>query len=247
MTPVQRRLFNMAIAIRDILERHNIPYIITYGTLLGAVRHSGFIPWDDDFDFYLFAESYDNAISILREELPQNMFLEDENSEPLYFHGWAHVKDLNTIVACKTFIADGIYAHKGLSVDLYKMTPIKRNELNDYKREQHIQYLHRKLKLGLISQVEFDAKCISLNNKPLTQKVIKTSNSSDIIYAFMSLDGEYLELDEIYPLKRYMFEGTTFYGQNQYHEFLQRCYGEYMTFPPEDKRIPHYSEVTFLD
>ena len=69
----------MAVVIRDILESHNIPYFITYGTLLGAVRHQGFIPWDDDFDFYLFDDSYDKAIHALRAEMPVNMFLEDED------------------------------------------------------------------------------------------------------------------------------------------------------------------------
>ena len=75
---VQLRLLEMAKSIRDILERHDIPYFITYGTLLGAVRHQGFIPWDDDFDFYLLAESYGQAMMVLNDELPDHLFLENE-------------------------------------------------------------------------------------------------------------------------------------------------------------------------
>ena len=68
---VQNRLLEMAKATAAILEKNNIPYQIAFGTLLGAVRHGGFIPWDDDFDFLLFDDSYDKATEALARELPQ--------------------------------------------------------------------------------------------------------------------------------------------------------------------------------
>ena len=117
---VQKRLLEIGKNIATILESNNIPYIITFGTLLGAVRHGGFIPWDDDFDFFLFDDIYDKAIELLRKNLPNDMFLEDEKSELKYFHGWAHVKDMNSEVYCEQFPQDNLYNHHGLSVDLYK-------------------------------------------------------------------------------------------------------------------------------
>ena len=90
---VQNRLLQMGKTVCNLLEENGVPYMIAFGTLLGAVRHEGFIPWDDDFDLFLFDDSYGKAIEVLRDNLPDDMFLEDENSEPLYFHAWAHVKD----------------------------------------------------------------------------------------------------------------------------------------------------------
>jgi lipopolysaccharide cholinephosphotransferase len=84
----------MASIIEEILDRHGIPHMLAFGSLLGAVRHRGFIPWDDDFDFLIFNEYYSEAIEVLRTELPDDCFLEDEKTEPKYFHAWAHVKDL---------------------------------------------------------------------------------------------------------------------------------------------------------
>ena len=62
---VQDRLLTMAKTIATILEKNDIPYEIAFGTLLGAVRHGGFIPWDDDFDFFLFDDTYEKAMDIL--------------------------------------------------------------------------------------------------------------------------------------------------------------------------------------
>ena len=62
---VQKELLKMGKAVCDILEKNQIPYFIALGTLLGAVRHQGFIPWDDDFDLFLFDNSYEKAINCL--------------------------------------------------------------------------------------------------------------------------------------------------------------------------------------
>ena len=70
---VQDRLLEIAKRTAAILEKHDIPYQIAFGTLLGAVRHGGFIPWDDDFDFFLFDDSYEKAMEVLAQELPSDL------------------------------------------------------------------------------------------------------------------------------------------------------------------------------
>ena len=242
----QDRLLEMARCIHYILEKHQIPYIITYGTLLGAVRHKGFIPWDDDFDIYLFDDSYNQALVALRAELPDNLFLEDQESEPLYFHGWAHVKDLNSEAFCQQFPQDNLYTHHGLSVDLYKATLIPRERLSLYQMQERLNYFTRKYNLGLMGDLDYTKQKALLESQIDKEKQKPVLAQDDKIYGFMSLDGDYLEINEVFPLKPYAFEGTSFCGPREFHDFLTRCYGNYLELPPIDKRTPHYSQVSFL-
>lgn len=241
---VQERLLEMAVVIRDILESHKIPYFITYGTLLGAVRHNGFIPWDDDFDFYLFDDSYDDGMSVLRSDLPSDMFLEDSQSEPLYFHSWAHVKDLFSKTECDLFPHDGKYVHQGLSVDLYRIKKMPLSEVDTYRIEENLAYLKRRMEKGLIDHEDFQQKYGLLLEKK--EQLVPIADNQ-MVFATVLPILEKIEYDAILPLKRYSFEGYDFYGPNNADSFLSQRYGSYMQLPPLEDRKPHYSSVQFLN
>ena len=237
---IQRRLFEMSVVIRDALEKNNFKYMIAYGTLLGAVRHKGFIPWDDDFDFYLFDDEYDAAIECLRNELPSDMFVEDEKSEPLFFHGWARVKDLNTMTTYKCYPQDSCYAHKGLNVDLYRAKFCKQSELYIQKAKEYQLYIDRRLKKHLITQEEYDRR-----QEDIAKMRKKISSGSKLIMSNLISDyGFYF--DDIFPLKKYEFSDELFYGPSNSDAVLYELYGEYMKLPPEDKRKSHYTEVVSI-
>lgn len=245
----QLRLLHMAKTIRNILENHNIPYFITYGTLLGAVRHEGFIPWDDDFDFYLFEDSYDKAMQVLEEYLPSDLFLENEKTEKLYFHGWSHVKDCNSVTECELFPQDSAYTHRGISIDLYKAYIKPASSAKQFLFDHHLAYLKRRYSKGLLDKEDFENRIETLKsdfNKEM-QRHSSESDTNDYLYLFPSPYKEYMAVDEMFPLKKYKFEDTEFLGPKDAHIFLKRCYRNYMELPPVEKRHPHYSNVIFLD
>lgn len=242
---IQERLLSMAVIVRDILESSGIKYFITYGTLLGAVRHGGFIPWDDDFDIYLFDEEYDRAIELLRENLPADLFLEDELSEPKYFHGWAHIKDDHSIVEYSLFPGDDAYFHKGLSLDLYRAYLIKDTDERKFRANEHLKYIKRKCGKGFLSIEEFNERSQKLKTIIREESEIK-HGSGDYVYTFPSIYNDRIYPEELFPLKKYEFSDTYFLGPANADVFLKRCYGDYMSLPPEEKRKPHYSSVVFL-
>ena len=234
----------MAVAIRDILEKNSIPYFITYGTLLGAIRHKGFIPWDGDFDFYLFSDTYDKALECLRTDLPKEMFVEYYDSEPLFFHGWAHIKDVNSEwVWNGPKNQDAAYAHQGVSIDLYKTKRIPENQEKLYRAQECIAYLKRRKRSCLISNEEFDCRMeeqLRILDEE-TMAINKAKERGEVfpdIYAFEIFYDDRLYVDELFPLRQYEFEGELFYGPNKPEALLTRCYGDYMTPPPIEKRIP---------
>lgn len=241
---IHERLYHVAKAVISILEAHDMPYSIAYGTLLGAVRHQGFIPWDDDFDLWLFDDTYDEAIEYLRNELPDDMFLEDAKSEPLYFHAWAHVKDLNSITTHARYPQDDEYQHKGLHVDLYRCRRMKEAGWWEFVDEENRKYIERRRSKGLISDEEYNIRMEKLRVDIEAHKTFKGDPDKDII-AFMS-ERKYIEDEGLFPLVKYKFEDSEFYGFKGADKVLTEFYGDYMTPPPVDNREPIHSEVIFI-
>lgn len=237
----QKRLLDMAVAVTNILEREKIIYWISDGNLLGAVRHKGWIPWDDDFDMNLVGDTYDEVINLLQHELPKNMFVEYFNSEPKYFHAWAHVKDVNSECRSIAFPQDSCYTHKGLSMDLYKVYRMQSKDIFDFKRKEYIHYLERRFSCKLIDESDYYNRIKKLENDETARLMIRIDDNpkadpTAIVYT--GAERSIFYEDKLFPLVRYPFEDTSFWGPKDADEYMKRFYGDYMELPPIEKRKP---------
>lgn len=230
--------------VRDILEVNKIPYFICAGTLLGAIRNKGFILWDDDFDLYIFDEYYEDALKVLRDRLPEDMFCECEETEPNYFHAWAHVKDCKTVCHCEQFPQDSLYEHKGISLDLYRYISLRQKDWPRFKYQKGLEYLNRRLQLGFISEEEYHSRKHLFEEQYIAREKL-VMDPEELV--FCSANSKFMmRYGCILPLSKVEFEGHVFAAPNNPDEFLRIVYKDYMQLPPIDKRAPHYSQVEFL-
>lgn len=241
---VQARLLEMAKIVAGVLEHNGIPHIIAFGTLLGAVRHGGFIPWDSDFDFLLFEDTYDAGLEVLRAELPDGLFLEDSLSEPNYFHAWAHVKDLQTEAHCSRYpLDDTAYVHHGLTVDVYYAKRMPLGQLSEYRLSEAVAYVERLRNLGILSEAEAEAKRAAAVQR-IENESIDPEEETLPVWGF-NFPIRYFRCADVFPLKRYHFAGAEFWGPGNADGVLRLSYGDYMVLPPEEMRVPHYDWVKF--
>lgn len=242
---VQSRLLEMAKAITGILDKHGFEYFITMGTLLGAVRHQGYIPWDDDFDLMILDDIYDSAIDCLRRELPDDMLVHDKKSDPIYWPAWAKVRDKNTIAVANLWPDDNRMKYLGLNVDLLRVRRMRKSAVQLYRKKEGIEFLVRKNTSGLLSKDFYNKMFNEWTSEYVRLLKDTPSGDDEDVVAFVAF-FDYQRFDTVFPLKKYEFEGCSFWGPNDYDTFLSVVYGKYRELPPFNKRLSHYDHVTFL-
>lgn len=249
---LQKIILSIAIEIKQICERHNIPYIILGGTQLGAIRHGGFIPWDDDFDIGMKRKDYERFIQICKTELNSNKyFLQTENTEEYYAYCFAKIQLKDT-----KFIEEfskNVPVHQGIFVDIFPYDNLPNGKISKkfflfqnyilktflwvkcgYGEEFHRKRISYKLVRGLSF---FVSKHIL---KKLRTRLIQKYNSIDTKQCFTSdYPRERLENIWFETTAKYEFEGEQFVGFQAFDEYLMNLYGNYMELPPSEERKEH--------
>lgn len=244
MTDLQKRLFEDLCLLRDILDKNNIVYYLAYGTLLGAVRHKGFIPWDDDVDIYINVEDLPRLRKVFENESGR-LTLHDYTTQPDYPYSIPKIVDKKTVLKEKAF--KHLNYCCGLYIDVFPLIGIPDNFIMKSYLEKMRYFYYGLIKYYNIEQGRFPAihhaikKYINLNGaqKGLDKNLLSVSRSGAMVTDPLAFEARLQYPKEYFSNTTDMlFEGELFKIPANYEEYLRKTYGDYMQLPPEDKRFP---------
>lgn len=211
--------------IFDYLCRQNkIEYWIDLGTLLGAVRHKGFIPWDADLDVGMTRESYNKFVEICVPQLPDDIFFQNVKTDPYY--------PASNIIEAKLRDKYSNYIewqqqnpnskwHNGIQVDVFVYDKWLSMSEPIFKIQRKL-IIHSALFSKLL---KFFYKQIKVRHYAVPERVV------------------FFKEDDLFPLKTLEFEGFSVTVPKNYDKYLIRLFGDYIKLPPENERYPHEGKI----
>ena len=257
MTAEQAVLFEILKEIKVICEKHNLKYFLAYGTLLGAVRHKGFIPWDDDVDIVMYRDEYEKFLKIAKTELPTYLKLREpgEDNYPFYF---AKIDDVRTSKIEESLTK--CQYKSGCWVDIF---PIDGRPKNKIKRKLYdLKFILKWFNCCVKTRNLDHNSDVSIIKRCLYQNC-KARNINKLIIKFINYEkkypvetSDYVSLDEVRHIRsiekkyyeeraEYDFEGEKFTSIKDYDGYLRLIYNDYMKLPSEEERQVH--TVKYLD
>ena len=246
--------------VARICNENGIEYFLDSGTALGAVRHKGFIPWDDDIDVGMTRENYNKFLKIAPEKLNKEFFLQTNQTDKQSPYIFAKVRKNNTVLM--KWNKRNLDMHHGIYIDIFPYDNIP----DDVKERAQYQKKCRKLyRLYLIRSIPDRSAPQENSIKWLVVAVIRRilyymlkiipfsfmeKWTNNMFQKYNTVQTEYLtchmfskvyffKRNDLFPLREITFEDDTFLIVNNIEKYLTDIYGDYKQLPPKEKRVGH--------
>lgn len=255
----QRLEVEILAEVDRLCKKHSLRYSIAYGTLIGAVRHNGFIPWDDDIDICMPREDYEKLQDICKEELDGKFFYQSHDTDPGYWLLYNKMRMNGTVFKETASAYRNI--HQGVYIDIFPIVNIPDDtklldshlkKIQFYRtgiQAKHIVWRSRHgkkmLVVALLRLIYLVFPIKYLYRKAQEEAVKYNSNNTN---RMISTCSPYQKKDifnrEVYlNYIEHVFEGHQFSIYKDYDKVLTQIYGNYMQLPPEEKRITRHPLV----
>lgn len=252
---VQKILLSMLIDIDKICRKHDIPYFLTAGSCLGAVRHQGFIPWDDDLDIGMLYDDYLKFMKVLETDLPEEYVFQcfDTHKEYNVTIPSMKIRKKGTFVEERNvLLSNKCRDGNGLFIDVFVYDFVSENKVIDFCNRVPEHLLMPVICLFENLQVNpIKLKSCYVDHARHYGKKHRGSSmiGMDLTWTYRSIFKPFVyRYDTIYPVQNGNFEGHQFPIPHDPHTFLCTAIGpDYMTPPPKDKRISKHILDIALD
>lgn len=261
---VQNNILTIAEEIKRVCEENGINYFLVGGTLIGAVRHGGFIPWDDDLDIGMVRSDYEKFVALAPQKLSKEFMLQTWDTDEEYFNAFAKVRMNGTVF--REMNDTKKRTNQGFFVDVfpYDNLPDNMTQRKRFSRRIMMYRYIMQMKGGLrpwknktklidkiivyISRFPFKMLALIMCRKRMILKYTKLMNKyNDEVTSCVCQEsggarfGKYPILREyISSFQSLEFENTSFMCPSEYDKFLRGIYGDYMKLPPkEEQRSTH--------
>lgn len=243
----QMRLLEMLIEVDRVCKKYNISYWLDGGTALGAARHGGFIPWDDDIDIALLRKDYKKLIKILPGELPDWISLQNAKNERYFHFLYSRIVDKNSLsdYGDNRVLNRKKMKYQGLFLDIFYvekgLLPIKKIVSRIYqgaffnKKNLGESKLKKALSIVTWPFISFIVLILRLFNFIIP--------SNNLIFGYGVPFPREFRYDEIFPTKTIDFEGCKVMGPNNIDSYLKRYFGDYMDIPLAEDRKTHAEKI----
>lgn len=216
----QLKMLDMLKFVDEVCSNNEIEYWLDSGTLLGAVRHGGFIPWDDDTDICMTRDNYDKFFLAVSSLKGDKYFIQSNDSDNGYFPAWAKIRD---------------YSYSG-QVDIFIQTDKVNDSLFRLSKLFYIYFVEKLCKYPVLCKV---------NRWLLFRIIVPVFNAITFKHnaylhdEYGSVYSEKRAIKNIYPVIRIEFEGIPLCVPGNPESYLSDMYGDWRTLPPEDQRHGH--------
>jgi len=249
---VQLSIFDFFI---NFCNKNNLQYYIIGGTLLGSIRHGGYIPWDDDIDIGMPREDYDNFIFLFLKERNELYYLQNKVTDYRVHIPFSKLRRNHTTILEEE--TKNLTSHKGIFIDVF---PLDKLPFNDTTRQKFKYFLfrlfqsihlyknkYRSFKNPIVKIISFLLSFLPyqlLNFFTIKLMTSYGTSSTDYVVNYSSLfiyKKQKLSLSQVYGSgKLVKFEHLYVNAPTNYDFYLKTHYGDYLKMPPIEKRISHH-------
>ncbi|MDF2541070.1 MAG: hypothetical protein K0S47_788 [Herbinix sp.] len=254
LNKIQVQILDILKEIDRICKLHNITYFLSAGTALGAMRHQGFVPWDDDADIGMLREDFERFRKIVENELGENFYYQRMKRSNDFYRPFDQVGKKNTSFVL--YNVKDLRIRHGIHVDVFPFDVVSADEkrreehvreVQDYrtkifqKRVPHVVATKNIYRKFVINHEYYLKKFIPyhyLNNK-MKRALNRYTLTEDVYVADLLTHYKkimYFKKSDLFPVKYVEFENIQLPVPNNCDSYLKMMYGDYMTPPPEGKR-----------